>query len=47
MRITVLDNDGALWTGLPMYFQRLFALDRMKAPPECDQVEIGQKENMK
>ncbi|MCV3210699.1 haloacid dehalogenase-like hydrolase [Mesorhizobium sp. YC-39] len=30
-RIAVFDNDGALWAEQPMYFQLLFALDRVKA----------------
>jgi len=30
-RIATLDNDGTLWAEQPMYFQILFALDRVKA----------------
>jgi hypothetical protein len=30
-RIAVFDNDGTLWCEQPMYFQALFALDRVKA----------------
>jgi phosphoglycolate phosphatase-like HAD superfamily hydrolase len=30
-RVAVFDNDGALWAEQPMYFQFLFALDRVKA----------------
>lgn len=30
-RIATLDNDGTLWAEHPMYFQLLFALDRVKA----------------
>jgi phosphoglycolate phosphatase-like HAD superfamily hydrolase len=30
-RIACFDNDGTLWTEQPMYFQALFALDRIKA----------------
>jgi phosphoglycolate phosphatase-like HAD superfamily hydrolase len=30
-RITTFDNDGTLWCEQPMYFQLLFALDRVKA----------------
>lgn len=30
-RIAVFDNDGTLWAEQPMYFQLLFALDRLKA----------------
>jgi hypothetical protein len=30
-RIAVFDNDGTLWPEQPMYFQLLFALDRVKA----------------
>jgi phosphoglycolate phosphatase-like HAD superfamily hydrolase len=30
-RIATFDNDGTLWCEKPMYFQALFALDRVKA----------------
>ena len=30
-RIAVFDNDGALWAEQPVYFQFLFAIDRVKA----------------
>jgi haloacid dehalogenase-like hydrolase len=30
-RIATFDNDGTLWAEQPMYFQLLFALDRVKA----------------
>jgi phosphoglycolate phosphatase-like HAD superfamily hydrolase len=30
-RIAVFDNDGTLWCEQPLYFQLLFALDRVKA----------------
>jgi hypothetical protein len=30
-RITVFDNDGTLWAEQPLYFQLLFAMDRVKA----------------
>jgi phosphoglycolate phosphatase-like HAD superfamily hydrolase len=30
-RIAVFDNDGTLWSEKPVYFQLLFALDRIKA----------------
>lgn len=30
-RIATFDNDGTLWCEQPMYFQILFALDRVKA----------------
>jgi len=30
-RIAVFDNDGTLWSEQPMYFQLVFALDRVKA----------------
>jgi phosphoserine phosphatase len=30
-RIATFDNDGTLWTEQPMYFQMLFAVDRIKA----------------
>lgn len=30
-RIAVFDNDGALWSEQPMYFQLAFAIDRVRA----------------
>lgn len=30
-RIAVFDNDGTLWAEQPLYFQLIFALDRLKA----------------
>ena len=30
-RIATFDNDGTLWAEQPMYFQFLFAVDRVKA----------------
>jgi haloacid dehalogenase-like hydrolase len=30
-RIAVFDNDGTLWAEQPMYFQLVFALDRIKS----------------
>ena len=30
-RIAVFDNDGTLWAEQPIYFQLVFALDRVKA----------------
>src|SRR5436190_5779572 len=30
-RIATFDNDGTLWCEQPLYFQLLFALDRVKA----------------
>jgi hypothetical protein len=30
-RIATFDNDGTLWTEQPYYFQRAFAIDRIKA----------------
>jgi len=30
-RIAVFDNDGTLWAEQPLYFQALFAMDRIKA----------------
>lgn len=30
-RIAVFDNDGTLWAEQPMYFQLIFAIDRVKA----------------
>ena len=29
-RIAVFDNDGTLWSEQPLYFQALFAFDRVK-----------------
>ncbi len=33
-RIATFDNDGTLWCEQPMYFQELFAFDRVKAMAE-------------
>ncbi|MBT8463024.1 MAG: haloacid dehalogenase-like hydrolase, partial [Gemmatimonadetes bacterium] len=30
-RIAVFDNDGTLWSEQPLYFQLMFALDRVRA----------------
>src|SRR5262245_7449381 len=30
-RIATFDNDGTLWAEQPMYFQIMFAMDRVKA----------------
>jgi hypothetical protein len=42
-RVATFDNDGTLWAEQPMYFQLLFALDRVKtlAPghPEWNEKE--------
>jgi len=35
-RIAVFDNDGTLWAEKPVYFQVLFALDRIAAMAEAD-----------
>ncbi|MEL6768150.1 MAG: HAD family hydrolase [Pseudomonadota bacterium] len=35
-RIAVFDNDGTLWAEKPIYFQFLFALDRLRAMAEAD-----------
>lgn len=35
-RIATFDNDGTLWSEQPVYFQFLFALDRLKALAEAD-----------
>jgi hypothetical protein len=32
-RIATFDNDGALWSEQPMYFQFFFVVDRVKALP--------------
>ena len=29
-RIATFDNDGTLWAEQPMYFQAIFALDRVR-----------------
>ena len=31
LRIATFDNDGTLWAEQPLYFQFMFALDRVKA----------------
>jgi phosphoserine phosphatase len=35
-RIAVFDNDGTLWSEQPMYFQGLFALDRLREKARSD-----------
>lgn len=35
-RIAVFDNDGTLWAEQPMYFQFLFAIDRVKAMADAN-----------
>lgn len=35
-RIAVFDNDGTLWAEKPVYFQFLFALDRLREMAEAD-----------
>lgn len=35
-RIAVFDNDGTLWSEQPVYFQLLFAIDRVKALAAAD-----------
>lgn len=35
-RIAVFDNDGTLWSEKPVYFQLLFALDRLREMAEAD-----------
>ena len=35
-RIAVFDNDGTLWSEQPMYFQGLFALDRLREKAKAD-----------
>src|SRR5262245_3891635 len=30
-RVAVIDNDGTLWAEQPLYFQFLFAIDRVRA----------------
>lgn len=35
-RIAVFDNDGTLWGEQPVYFQLIYALDRLKSKAEAD-----------
>ncbi|MFO1144970.1 MAG: haloacid dehalogenase-like hydrolase, partial [Amaricoccus sp.] len=35
-RIAVFDNDGTLWSEQPMYFQGLYALQRLKEKAAAD-----------
>ncbi|AEI95974.1 HAD family hydrolase [Roseobacter litoralis] len=35
-RIAVFDNDGTLWGEQPVYFQLIYALDRLKTKAEAD-----------
>ncbi|QIE55555.1 haloacid dehalogenase-like hydrolase [Pikeienuella piscinae] len=35
-RIAVFDNDGTLWAEQPVYFQALYALDRLKEKAKAD-----------
>ena len=35
-RIAVFDNDGTLWSEQPVYFQLLFAVDRLRELAESD-----------
>jgi phosphoglycolate phosphatase-like HAD superfamily hydrolase len=35
-RIAVFDNDGTLWAEQPVYFQLIYALDRLKTKVEAD-----------
>lgn len=35
-RIAVFDNDGTLWSEQPMYFQGLYAVQRLKEKAEAD-----------
>lgn len=35
-RIAVFDNDGTLWSEQPLYFQLIFAVDRLKKRAEAD-----------
>ena len=35
-RIAVFDNDGTLWAEQPVYFQLIYALDRLKEKAEAD-----------
>lgn len=42
-RIATFDNDGTLWAEQPMYFQMLFALDRVKVPDAKTALAGGEK----
>ena len=35
-RIAVFDNDGTLWSEQPMYFQGLYALQRLREKAKAD-----------
>ena len=35
-RIAVFDNDGTLWAEQPVYFQLLYAVDRLREIAEAD-----------
>ncbi len=37
-RIAVFDNDGTLWAEQPVYFQLLYAIDRLREAAEADPV---------
>jgi len=42
-RIAVFDNDGTLWSEKPVYFQFLFALDRLKALAKANPALVEQE----
>lgn len=42
-RIAVFDNDGTLWSEQPVYFQAMFALDRLKQLAKADPALAAQE----
>ena len=40
-RIAVFDNDGTLWSERPVYFQLLYAVDRVRERGEADPTILG------
>ncbi len=40
-RIAVFDNDGTLWSEKPVYFQGLFAIDRLRQMAAEDEAIVG------
>lgn len=40
-RIATFDNDGTLWAERPVYFQLLFAIDRLRQMAEADPAILG------
>ncbi len=40
-RVAVFDNDGTLWSEKPIYFQGLFAIDRLREMAAADESILG------